>query len=346
MSLPETGTTWELALQPSLQPLAVRYWQITDVLICDYLSGFGNPQGVGSPNNWAAASVGLGTKGVFTPFAADGTIREDLLVTSGSGLQAFYHIGELKEDNVEITMDLTVQETPSAQSVRTVRDVLTKLDDKLSFTPIESSPLVDQLRYELPLVNGFDAIGTAGYQLVRPVMDQLVERTIVLLGVDGDGNLRAEVFPRVVTDKKGKVPFQRKTPESLDLSYTALPDPMTQSVMWVCREGTTWRSLGGAPDFTTTPPTATETGTTTATVEFATPTGLDAPFTYTVAQQTGGSGAFTASSLSGLPVVSGANTTLSITGLSASTAYVFQVTATGSNDATATSPNSNSVTTS
>lgn len=348
MTLPATGTTWEVALQPSLQPLAVRYWQITDVLICDYMSGFGNPLGVGSPNNWGAESVGLGVKNVFTPFAADGTIRQDLLVNPTSvdqtGLNAFYHIGELKEDNVEVTMDLTVQETASAQSVRTVRNVLTKLDDKLAFTPIESTPLIDQLRYELPLVNGVTAVGTAGYQQVRPVMDQLVERTVVLLGVDTDGNLRAEVFPRCVTDKKGKLPFQRKTPESLDLSYTALPDPMTGAVMWVCREGTSWRALGGTPSFSATAPTATaETGGK-ATVSFAVPTGLDGPFTFTVAQQEGGTGAFTAATLSGQPVISNGTVTLTVSGLTTGSAYVFQVTATGANDGTATSLASNSIT--
>lgn len=348
--LPSTGTTWQTALEPTLNPLAVRYWQITDVLICDYYSGIGNPLGVGSPNNWAATSVGLGSEGLFTPFAADGNLRSDLLSpyhgVAVTGLNCFYHIGELKKDSTSITPDETVQETPTAQSVRTVRNVQTKLQDKVSFTPVESSPLVDYLRYELPLVDGLPDVGTAGYQVVRPPFDQLQERTVVLLGVDNNtGNLRAEVFPRVVTDKKGKTDLQRENPESLELTYSVLVDPFTQSVSWTCRDGVAWRALAGAPTFSASTVTAAAVTGLKATLTFVTPTGLDLPVTYSVTQQVGGSGSFTTSTLqSPTGTISGSNTVLTVTGLTATTAYVFQVTATGTNDATTTLTNSNSVT--
>lgn len=344
MTLPDTGANWATALEPSLNPLAIRYWQVTDVLICDYL----NANGV--PNNLADSVWGLGAAGVFTPFAADGTIRQDLLVgsTELSLPQGFYHIGHLKEDTVAITPDETVQETPTAQSVRTVRNVLTKLDDKINFTPDEATPLVDYLRYELPLCNGIPDVGTAGYQLIRPPFDALVERTIVLLGVDTDGHLRAEVFPRVVTDKKGKTELQRKNPESLELTYSALVDPYTQAVSWVCREGAAWRALGGAPKFSTSAPTATPVAGAKATVSVPEPTGFDVhDAQYTVAQQVGGSGAYTSSTLATGTNPTGRGTgtlVFTVTGLTADSQYKFQVTATGSNDAVATSQPSNSIT--
>ncbi|OBG71328.1 MULTISPECIES: hypothetical protein [unclassified Mycobacterium] len=341
MTLPDSGANWATALEPSLNPLAVRYWQITDVLIRDYLKADGTVFNLTDP------AVGLGSAGLFTPFAADGTIREDLLITASGDNQGFYHIGELKEDTTSITPDETVQETPTAQSVRTVRNVLTKLGDKIAFTPVEATPLVDYLRYELPLQNVPD-VGTAGYQVSRPPFDMLQERIIVLLGVDTDGQLRAEVFPRVVTDRKGKTDLQRKNPESLELTYSALVDPYSQAVSWICREGIAWRALGGAPTFSTTAPVATAVAGGKATVSVAEPTGFDVTDAqYTVAQQEGGSGSYTAATLASGTNPTGRGTgtlTFTVQGLTAADTYKFQVTATGSNDATSTTQPSNSIT--
>lgn len=342
MALPSTGGTWSATYEPSLNPLAVRAWQITDVLIKDYV----NANGVA--NNLADPSVGLGVQNLFTPFAEDGTLRQDLLITASGSNQGFYHLGHLKEDAVVITPDITVQETPTAQSVRTVRDVLTKLDDKIMFTPVEATPLVDYLRYELPLAYGIPDAGEAGYQVARPPFDVLVERTVILLGVDGDDQLRAEVFPRVVTDKKGKTELGRKTPESLELTYTALVDPFTQMVSWTCRDGAAWRAQGGYPVFSAVAPVATAVSGLKATVVVAEPTGFDVTDAqYTVAQQVGGSGSYTASTLASGTNPTGRGTgtlTFTVQGLTASSTYKFQVTATGSNDATATTPPSNSIT--
>lgn len=335
MALPSTGGNYATVLQPSLNPLAVRYWQITDVLIQDYF----NANGV--PNNWAASSVGLGTAGLFTPFAADGTIRQDLLIGSGAPNQGFYHAGELKEDVVAVTNDITVQETPTAQSVRTVREVITKLDDKVNFTMLEAGPLQDYLRYELPLANGIPDIGTKGYQVARGPMDQLIDRTICLIGVDSDGQLRAEFFPRVCPNKKDKTDLQRKNPESLGWTGTALPDPISGQVMWVCREGANWRSLGGVPVLGTVTPTPI-TGLK-VTLVF-TVSGLDVgaltASSFAATKTTGGT--TTALTLTGSPgiVTSAGVTTVTLTGsgLAATTVYTGTITVTGDNGATSTVP--------
>ena len=339
--LPSSGGTWAQELQASLNPLAVQYWQVTDVLICDYFSGWGGSGVAGTPNNLSATSVGVATKvwtingwqtgGYFTPFAADGTIRGDLLLAGGG---PFYHVGELKEDTTEITTDMTVQETPTAQSVRSVREVITKLDDKLNFTLMEAGPLADALRYELPLANGIPDIGTEQYQMARGPMDQLNDRTIVLLGVDGNGNLRAEVFPRCVPNKKGKTPFGRKTNEQVELTYTALSDPMTNQVMWVCREGANWRALGGKPVGGTVVATP-QTGLTVQLVFTLSGADVQVP-TFTATKTTGG--VTTAMTISGTPssVTSGGVTTWTVigSGLTASTTYTGTITVTGDNGAT------------
>jgi hypothetical protein len=316
--------------------LAVRYWQVTHVLSRDYCKTDGTAFNLADP------SVGLGTEGVFTPFAADNvSIRSDLLITSGSTTnQGFYSVGLLKEDAISTDPSQSIQETLSSQYVRTVRNVLTKLDDKVTFTPIESSPLVDALNFELPLANGLQAVGTPGYQVLRGQTDQLVERIIVLIGIDTDNQLLAKVYPRVVNDKKGKLSLERKTPESGELTYCVEPDPFSKQSMWICRAGSQWLSEGDFEFETTAPVVTPVTLGVTATVTFPTPLDLTSP-TYTAALQTTPNGSFSSASLSGSPTVSGAFTTITVTTTAATQYNALQVTATGTlggNSVTATSP--------
>lgn len=325
--LPATGGTWEQELEPFLNPLAVRYWQVTHVLIKDYLNTDGSVFNLSNP------AIGLGTAGVFTPFAADNkSIRSDLLIQSPGANQGFYLVGLLKEDDIASTPDQTIQETMSSQYVRTVRNVLTKLDDKVNFTPIEASPLVDVLNFELPLNAGIQSVGTPGYQLVRPQTDVLQERIIILIGIDTDGQLLAKVYPRVVTDKKGKTELQRKNPESLELTYSVLSDPFTQASMYICRGGSQWLASGDLTFETIAPQVTPLTLGVTATVSFPTPIDLETP-SYTVALQTTAGGALTSGTVTGEPTVSGAFTSLTLGSLTAATQYnAVQVTATGTID--------------
>lgn len=334
-ALPATGGTWEVELEPSLNPLAVRYWQVTHVLIRDYFKADGTVFNLADP------SVGLGAEGVFTPFAADGvSIRSDLLVSSSGTNQGFYSLGLLKEDAISTDPSQSIQETLSSQYVRTVRNVLTKLDDKVTFTPIESSPLVDALNFELPLANGVPQVGTPGYQVLRGQTDQLVERIIVLIGIDTDQNLIAKVYPRVVNDKKGKLSMERKTPESGELTYSVEPDPYSKQSMWICRAGTQWLSEGDFDFLTTAPLVTPVTLGVTATVTFPTPLDITSP-TYTASLQTTPTGSFTSGTV-GSPTVNGAFTTVTLSALTAATSYnAVQITATGTLDGgsvTATSP--------
>ncbi|PIJ36735.1 fibronectin type III domain-containing protein [Mycobacterium heckeshornense] len=335
MALPATGGTWAQVLEDNLNPLNVRYWQITHGLIRDY-----DPTGV---FNLASPAVGLGTvqtvsgpANLFTPFAADNvSIRNDLLVTSPNSPVNFYDLGLLKEDATDWTPDQTLQETPSAQLVRTVRNVLTKLDDKVNFTPLESNPYVDDLRYELPLGTS-PALGSPGYGVARGNVDVPRERTLVLIGIDTDANLISRVFPRIITDKKGKNELGRKNPDASELTYQVLPDPFTKQTMWVCRAGKAWLGAGNL-QFETAVPTVTPVTGLKATITFPTPIDITSPV-YSVQIQQTPNGAWSAATLSGSPSVSGGLTTLTISGLTASTTYnAVQVTATGSN-ATVTGP--------
>lgn len=319
MTLPAAGGTWAQVLEPNLNPLNERFWQVTHVLVRDY-----DPSGV---FNLASPLVGLGSDGLFTPFAADNiSIRDDLLFSAPGTNQGFYDPGLLKEDDADWTLDETVTPSPSAQYVRSTRGVITKLDDKVHFTPIESNPVVDYLQYELPLVN-VPALGTPGYQVSRGGSDVPVERVIVMIGIDTDDNLLARVFPRCVTDKKGKSAMDRKVADSMPLDYTPMLDPFTKKSMWICRAGKNWLTAGNVL-FETTAPVVTPVTGLTATIVVPTPIDLSSP-TYTVALQETANGVFTAATLSGSPTVSGSWTTITISGLTASQLYnAAQVTAT------------------
>jgi hypothetical protein len=340
---PATGGVWATVLQPSLDPAAIRYWQITDVIVLDYFAGIGNPGGPGTPNNFANSALGLGNEGLLTLFAQDGNWRQDMLHTyQGSNLGGYY-VGLLKEDSVSIDTDQSVQQTPTSQFVRTARNVLTKLDDKVVFTPIESNPIVDYLRFELPLLGNTAAgippvpdIGTTNYQVARGNTDQLQMRSIFVLGVDTDQELCAKIFPCCMSDKKGKTPHGRKTPEQLELSFDVLPDAMTGKSMWICRSGVQWSALGGTPVVGTVTPTPV-TGLKVNLV--FTISGLDVQSaTFSATKTTGGT--TTPLTLSGTPsiVTSAGVTTVTLvgTGLTASTAYTGAVTVTGDNGAATT----------
>jgi hypothetical protein len=323
--LPATGGNYNSVIAPSNNPLDVRYGQITAVLIRDYLDSSGNVQNLANPN------AGVGTQGLFTPFAADGlTIRNDLLWNAGGTNQGWFNMGLLKEDSISVDSSFSVQETNTAQTLRTVRNVFTKLDDKIMFTTLENSDLVKRLRFNLTLSGWTPDDGTLGYQLPRGAQDVMVERQLILFLIDTDNQLVAEVFPRVAVDKIGKVEFGRKMPYSPEgFTFSVLPDPYSQQASWLCEAGSAWVQEAEF-GFISTPPTVTPATGLKATVTFPTPTDIVTP-TYTAQIQTTATGAFASATVASSPApsVSGAYTTLTVTGLTSSTSYnALKVTAT------------------
>lgn len=342
MSLPSTGSTDAVVLDPTINPLNLRHWQRVFVLFRDYYKSDGTVYNMADP------TVGLGTASLpdgtttqlFTPFAADGiSIRQDLLASTGGTNQGFYSAGYLKPDSVSVTPDESVTQTPTAQDVRTAKNVLEKLEDKIAFEPLESNPVIQYLQYELPLTN-IPALGTPGLIIPRGNGDVLQHRVIVLIGIDTMGQLKAKVFPHVMTDKKAKADLGRKAPDSQGLTYDVLPCPYAKHAEWTCFAGTQWNASGDF-NFQTAIPTANPVTGLKVNVTFPTPIDLVSP-TYT-AQIFSSSGVASSLTLtSGTGTVSGGNTTVQGTSLSATTQYNgVQVTGTGTNSITATSVLSN-----
>lgn len=229
MPLPNTGVEWSAAYGNAYNPLAIRKGLITNILIRDYK---------GSVTNLKASAIQTNTAGIFSPFAADGLYRSDLLSPSLNGGR-FYDVGALKDDGVKLTPDVSIEGVKIAQARRAQRFDIAEENDEIMFTCRESNPVVDALRFDLPLSN-LGTTGSAQYTLTKPSEGDIVERQIIALAEDGDQRF-AYVFPRVARKKVGATQLNRKDPDDLELTYGALICPFVDTPVYIVRDGIGWR---------------------------------------------------------------------------------------------------------
>ena len=232
MPLPSTGVEWAAAYGDSWNPLGIRKGLVTNVLIRDY---------GGSTTNLKATAAGLNTAGWFSPYATDGLYRSDLLGTGFAGGQ-WYDVGALSDTGIKLTPDVSVEGVKVAQARRAQRWDITDENDEIEFVCRESNPIVDALRFDLPLAN-LGTEGAAGYTVSKPSESDLIERQIIALAEDGDQRF-AYIFPRVARKKVGATQLNRKDPDDLDLTYGALVCPYVDAPVYIVREGDGWRDLG------------------------------------------------------------------------------------------------------
>lgn len=334
MTQPSTGSAWTDVY--GFNPLGIRKGIIVNILIRDYK---------GSATNLRDTAVGLNGKGLFTPYAVDGLYRSDLTSTTFPGGQ-WYDVGALSEDGIRISPDISVEEVRVAQARRSQRFDVGQENDEIRFVCRETNPVVDALRFDLPLANLPD-VGSLDYTVIKPMESPLQERQAIAFAEDGDHRF-AYIFPRLARKDVGESNLNRQDPDDLELTYGAIPCPFADTPVYVVRDGEGWRDQGGAPVWAAAP-VATASGATTASLAFAAPRLAFDPqpdtLTYTV-ERRAGSGSWT-SATTGTPTVSGNNVTISVTGLTTSTSYTFRVTARVSASSPASlSSVSNSVTTS
>lgn len=331
--LPATGDTYANILQPTVNPLAIRKGLITDLLIRDYLNTDGTVHSLADP------SVGLNTEGYFSPFAQDGRLRSDLLVTAPSPNLGFYHPGALDESGLKMGYDTKVKDTQIAQSTRAVRYDVTEDNDIVTIKADEGNPIVDALRFDLPLSSLAD-LGQAGYGIQKPAETTLVERQVICLGFDGD-NFFAQVYPRMALQARGDSDWNKENVDMMEIHLGALLCPFVGKPVLFYRDGSSWRALQGVPVFAAPPVAAPITGAE-ATLTFAAPTSGSSSYTYAVKQSTDGGTTWTTSTVASTTGTT--SITITVSGLTVSSSYVFQVTATGTSDLATTSATSNSVT--
>lgn len=290
----------------------------------------------------------------FTPFAADGNLVDTLFNPDNPG-GPWYDLGYMDEKGPEFTPKLDVKPTKVMQSRWPGRYDYTGQSEEIGANIVENNPVIDAL-YNNAALSNLQAIGTPGYNMSAPVELDLRWRQSMFIGVDGRSGLNyyiVRIYPKVLIGDFGKTPWNIEDPAGTPIKGFAIPDSYSVppdgvnvgSPRWTLRDGPGWRAQGESV-FETTSPVATAVTGLKATITFPTPVGLVAPITYTASQQLTAGAAFTSSTLSGSPTVSGATTTITVSGLTASTAYnAFRVTATDSDSLAITSPASNSITT-
>ena len=290
----------------------------------------------------------------FTPFDADGSLSNTLFSPSNPG-GPWFDVGAIEATGVMFQPLFKTVDTDIWQSRLPQRTDVNADGEDVEFTCAETNGVSLQLYNNLPLVNtpgtgataAFSNVGESGFNVEYSIWPQIIYRQLLIIGVDGELDnpiYVAELRPRVSTvslGKKGRA-FNAKTQDAFDLSFGVYVDPASGFAKKALYGGPAWLAMGNAA-FNTTAPTATAVTGTKATVSFPTPIGLQAP-TYTVTQQVGGAGSYTASTLSGSPTVSGNTTTVTVTTLTASSNYKFEVTATPTAGTALVSPASNSIT--
>jgi hypothetical protein len=295
----------------------------------------------------------------FSPFnASDGNLVSTLFSPTNPG-GPWYDPGYMDEKGPEFTPKLETKPVKVMQSRWPARYDYTGQSEEIGATLMESNPIVDALLNNQPL-SGLQEVGAAGYSSTAPVELDLRWRQCMFIGVDGRSGQNyytVRIYPKLLVSDFGKVPWNINDAAGLPIRAFCIPDEYTTppanqdgtvnvgSPRWILRDGPGWRAQGEA-NFEITAPVATAITGLKATLAFQTPAGLAAPITYTAQKQTTAGSSFTpATLLSPTGTVSGSTTTVTVTTLSASTAYnAFQVIATDANSTVITSAPSNSIT--
>lgn len=315
----------------------IRKWLYGSVLVRDWDSG---------------GSTDMTT---LTIFESDGNLSPSLLLPVADGGAGFFDVGSISENGVEFNPKFSTDSTKIWQSRKSQREDITEDDEEVMFACCETTPLVDYLWRNLPI--GFDgnpnfpSLGSSNYHATKPFYSDTVYRQLLIIGVDGSvgangqAEYAVELRPRVSLSKKSKKQWAAKQVDVTELTYMTHIDPFSGYDADTIRGGIVWLDEGG-PVVLPTVTTLTATAITgdKATIVFNQPTSPNQPFTYTVTQQVGGSGPYNASTVDSTSVASGV-VTLTVSGLTTSSAYTFKVHAIAANNAAADYPSaSNSIT--
>ena len=289
----------------------------------------------------------------FSPFGTDGNLSSTLFSSSNPGGQ-WYDLGYMDDKGPEFTPKLTMKPTTVMQSRWPARYDFTDQTEEISATIMESNPVLDAIYDSRPL-SSLQAVGTPGYSSAVQVDTDLIWRQCLFIGVDGKGGQNyyiVRVYPKVLIGDFGKTSWNINEAATVEVKGMAVPDPWSTppvgdvgSPRWIMRDGPAWRAQGESNFAVTAPVAAAVTGLK-ATLTFATPYGFTTPVSYTVQKQLTSGGSFSAATVQAAAgVASGSNTVVTVTGLTASTAYnAFTVTATDASSVSVTSAVSNSIT--
>lgn len=299
------------------------------------------------------------------PMALDGNWRDDLFAikrnSAGKWVYntapnlGFYPAGTLHPDGIERAPKIDNDNLEILQSIDPARADMQKRDKTLVFTPRENVPWIHAIQYNQPLVDVLHtAAGDETYFSGESSDLVYVERQVLVMHEDNSGGkVERNAFPfaRCIMTDIGSQKGNKKDPDEAKLTLTRLIDPYFVDSLgvpmidgrWVT--GSLWEEgVVPALTFTSLAPVATALTATTGEVVFRQPIGGASPYVYTVEKSSDGGTTWSAAT-SGSPTVADGVVTQPVSALTASTDYVFRVTATDDDSATALSGVSNEIST-
>lgn len=181
----------------------------------------------------------------FSPLAADGNLRTDLLVEAGG---TWYDLGGGSSDGPQFANDISVQKDHIWQTRQVVRSDVTSEEGTFQFGMAEQSPLTDALEFDLPL-DVVPAQGIPGYARKKPRETEGRLRQILAIGVDKGDNLFIDVLPAVSFEA---IDNRQWSPEQLIttvLTWGVTIDPHSGYSHARFRAGKGWENNPGVPVF-------------------------------------------------------------------------------------------------
>jgi hypothetical protein len=167
--------------------------------------------------DYAGSAIGLGPGGTFrSPFALDGQVRNDLLITSPVSVSAtncgFWLVRAKDPNGVSRKPKVTSDDLMIPRSNSPIRSDIQEESKTVVFRCFQNKPLLDRLPMNKPLSTVED-VGTNSYFQGKPASDPLVERQLILIRSDRAGGLEeptGEPYPRAVLKDAGEAVMDRK----------------------------------------------------------------------------------------------------------------------------------------
>jgi hypothetical protein len=295
MAIPSTGTDWEtggfndidsrLFLRGGRQAVLIRQARGTTTDM--------------SPTNWS-------------PFALDGTLRDDLFAVRrvggfwtpvGTANEGFWLFGAFKEGNGPSEESKLTKDDFMVEQLNYAYDSdIIKEDTTIKATPVETMrPFLKRIRHNLPLMDDsgnllVEDVGASNAFWGTPIDTDPVEWQLLTLHarrIQGQTIVNAKGYPLCKVVDKGNSKMDKKDSDASELTFEPVPDGImvaqdgiTPIIFgeWVAGPG--WTALGGVPIVGTAPTGASVgSGSGKATLTTPDPTGGDGPFAI-VAQST------------------------------------------------------------
>ena len=298
------------------------------------------------------------------PIALDGNWRADLFgvlrtvdgkwVYNQKPNLGFVPFGYVDVDGIERAPKVSSDPLRGLQSIDPLRVDIQDRDKPLMFTPLERTPFVDAIEYNLPFAGVLERAAAEGtYFAGETSDDEPLRRQVFVMHEDRQGGLvelNAFPFPRCVLTDQGSKKGNRKDADASKITLSREIDPFFVDEFGVplldgrWSAGSLWaQDTVPALTFTATRPAGTPTAATTAKLVFPEPIGGVSPYTYTVKKSASADMTSPATVTQTAAVADGV-VTLSLTALTTATTSYFQVEVTDDDGNTAVSAVSNPVT--